>query len=70
MDEHVEAFMVYVTFLLTIEIHPAKEAQISLLIAKEVQILSEYSDFLDVFFKKKALILPEAIELNQHIIKL
>ena len=45
-------------------IHPAQEAQIALLIIKEVQIPSKYSDFLDVFLKKKALILPEATEFN------
>ena len=39
-------------------------------VTKKVKIPTKYSDFLDVFSKKKALILPEAIELNQHAIKL
>ena len=47
-----------------------KKAQIALLIAKEVKILTEYSDFLDVFLKEKALILSGVTELNQHAIKL
>ena len=45
-------------------IHPAQEAQIALLVIKKVQILSKYSNFLDVFLKKKALILLKTIDLN------
>ena len=41
-----------------------------MLVAEEVKILIEYSDFSDVFLKEKALILLERIELNQHAIKL
>ena len=70
LDEHVEAFVVHVTFLSTMAIHLAKKAQIALLVAKEVKILTEYSDFLDVFSKEKALIFLEATELNQYAIKL
>ena len=70
LDEHVEAFVVHVTSLSTMAIHPARKAQIALLVAKEVQILSKYSDFSDVFLEEKALILPEVTELNQHAIKL
>ena len=51
-------------------IHPAREAQIALLVTEKVQILSEYSDFSDVFFEEKASILSEANELNQHAIEL
>ena len=41
-----------------------------MLVAKEVKIPTEYLDFSDVFLKEKALILPEATEMNQHAIKL
>ena len=51
-------------------IHLAQEAQIALLVAKKVKILTKYSDFSDVFLKKKALILSEATKLNQYAIKL
>ena len=51
-------------------IHPAQEAQIALLVAKEVKIPTKYSDFSDVFSEEKALILPKAIKLNQIAIKL
>ena len=51
-------------------IHSAREAQIALLVAKEVKLLTKYLHFLDVFLKKKSSILPEVIELNQHVIKL
>ena len=70
MDEHIETFVMYVTFLSTIAIHPAEKAQIALLVAKEVKILTKYSDFSDVFLEEKALILPEVTELNQYTIKL
>ena len=71
-DENVEAFVVHVTSLNlnSMPIHPAREAQIALLVIEKVQIPSEYSDFLDVFSKEKALILPEATDLNQYAIKL
>ena len=41
-----------------------------MLVVKEVKISTEYSDFSDVFLEEKALILPEAIKLNQHAIEL
>ena len=51
-------------------IHPAREAQIASLVAEEVKIPTEYSDFSDVFSEEKASILPEVTELNQHVIEL
>ena len=41
-----------------------------MLVAKEAKIPTKYSDFSDVFSEEKALILPEATEMNQHAIKL
>ena len=70
LDKYVEAFVMHVTSLLTMAIHPAREAQIALLVAKEVKIPIKYSDFSDVFLEKKALILLKATKLNQHAIKL
>ena len=72
LDENVEAFVVYVTSLSfnSILIHPAREAQIALLIAKEVKIPTKYSDFSDIFSEKNTLVLPEITNLNQHAIKL
>ena len=45
-------------------IHPAKEAQIALLVAKKVKILIKYSDFSDVFLEEKVLILLKTTKLN------
>ena len=70
LNEHVEIFLMHITFLLTIAIHPARKAQIASLVAKKVQIWSKYSDFSDVFLEEKVLILPKAIQLNEHAIKL
>ena len=70
LDEHVEAFVVHVTSLSTMAIHPAREAQIASLIAEEVKIPTDYSDFSDVFSEEKASVLPEITDLNQHAIEL
>ena len=72
LDENVEAFVVYMTSLglNSMSIHPAREAQITSLIAEEVKFPTDYSDFSDVFSKEKALVLPEIIDLNQHAIEL
>ena len=40
------------------------------MIVEEVKILAKYSDFSDVFLEKKASVLPELTEFNQHAIKL
>ena len=60
----------HITFLLTIAIHLAKKAQIILLIAKKMQILSEYSDLSDFFLEKKAKALIKITSLNQYAIQL
>ena len=66
LDKNIEAFVIYVkSFSHTlILIHLAQKAQIPLLVIEKIQILSEYSDFSNVFLKKKALILPVATDLN------
>ena len=68
-DKHVEAFMVYVTFLSTMAIHLVIKAQITLLVDKKMQILAKYSNFSNVFLKKKTLILLKATKSNQYTIK-
>ena len=45
LDKYIENFIVYVIFLLTIVIRPAKKVQIALLVVKKVQILIKYLDF-------------------------
>ena len=51
-------------------IHPAKEAQITLLLGEKVKIPIKYSDFSNVFSEEKASVLPELTKFNQHAIKL
>ena len=70
-DEKIKTFIVHVTSLKLnlMLIHQAQKDQIALLVIEKMQILSKYSDFLDVFSKKKASILLEAINLNQHAIE-
>ena len=48
----------------------AQEAQITLLIAKNVNFLAKNLDFTDVFLKKKTEILSEQTNINRHAIKL
>lgn len=72
MDEHFEAFLIYIISLSLslILINLAKNSQIALLITKKIKIPAEYLDFSDVFLEKKTLVLSELIKLSQHAIKL
>ena len=71
LDENVEAFVVHVSFLgLRMTIHPAREAQLALLLTEEVTVPVEYSDFADVFSEKSANVLPERTGANEHAIEL
>ena len=56
--------------LLKLLIHPDRAAQIASLLTKKVTILGEYSDFADVFSEKKAMVLPDRTDLNEHAIEL
>ena len=56
--------MVHVISLLTMAIQPTKKGQIALLVAEEVKIPNEYSDFFDIFLEEKVSILPEVTGLN------
>ena len=49
---------------------PTREAQLALVLAKEVTVSTEYSDFADVFSEKSANVLPERTGANEHAIKL
>ena len=53
-----------------ITIQPAKEAQIALLLAKEVIIPAKYSDFANEFLEKLAKVLLERTKVNEHVIEL
>lgn len=66
LDKNVETFILHVTSLnlSLILIYPTKKAQIVLLLAKEVKIPVKYSDFSNVFSKKKALILLKLTKFN------
>lgn len=72
LDENVKSFVMYVTSLSLslMLIYLAREAQIASLIPKKVKILAKYSDFSNVFSKKKALVLLKLTKLNQYTIKL
>ena len=72
LDKNVEFFLVHVTSFNfnSMSIYLAKEAQIASLITKEVKILTNYSNFSDVFSEEKALVLPKITNLNQYTIKL
>ena len=71
LNERSETFVVYMAALnLTPGIHPDRAARIAFLLTEEVRIPDKYSDFADVFLEKKALVLPECTELNEHAIDL
>ena len=70
LDENSETFIAYVTSIAAISVQPDKKAQIAFLFTKKVKILDKYSDFINVFLEKKALVLPEQTKFNQYAIKL
>ena len=71
MDKNSKTFIVYVASLnVALGIHPDKVAQIALLLTKEVKILDKYSDFINIFSEKKALVLPERTKFNEPAINL
>ena len=63
-------FVMHLTFVLKIVIYLTRKAQIVLFIAKEMKIVTNYLDFLDVFSEKKTSVLPVITKLNQYAIKL
>ena len=55
-------FLLYMSFLalmLKMIIHIAWEAQIALLLAKEITVLAKYTNFINVFWKKLVKVLPK-----------
>ena len=71
LDDNFQAFVLHVSSLISrMTIHPAREAQLALLLAKKVTVPTEYSDFADIFSKKSANVLSEQTEANEHAIKL
>lgn len=66
--------MVYIAVLETLLskflIHPKKKTQIAFLLTKKITSLYIYSDFINIFSKKKAIVLLEQTKLNKHSIKL
>ena len=70
-DEIVEAFVVHVTSLnLKITVNLARKTKIALLLAEKVIIPAEYTDFVNVFLKELAEILPERTDINKYAIEL
>ena len=71
MEENFEAFVVHVSSLkLRMNIHPARKAQLTLLLTKKVTVLVEYLDFADFFLEKSVNVFPELTGANEHTIKL
>ena len=72
LDKNSDTFVIYVTFfnLALISIYLDREAQKAFLHNKKIKILDKYSNFIDVFSKKKTLVLLEQTELNEHAINL
>ena len=73
LDPDEEAFVVYVASLslgAKMSVYPAREAQTASLVAEEVTIPAEYSDFTDVFSKESAAELLGQSDINEHAIDL
>ena len=59
LDENSETFVIYVASLNLVPVLGIHPAQIASLLTKEVKILEEYSDFINVFLEKITLVLLE-----------
>ena len=71
LDENLEAFVVHVSSLRSkISIHPAKEAQLALLLTEEVTMPTEYLDFANVFSENSANVFWKRTGANEYAIKL
>ena len=73
LDPNKKVFIIYVaTITSEMAIHPAHQAQITLLKAEEapVTIPEEYTDYANVFSGKLAVVLPEHIEIYTYAINL
>ena len=71
LDDNIDAFVVYVSSLeLRMSIHPARKAQLALLLTKEVIVPTKYWDFADVLLEKSANVLSERTRANKHAIEL
>ena len=70
-NKNFEAFVLHVSSLKSrMSIHPARNAQLALLLTQKVTVLTKYSDFVDVFLKKLANVFSEQTGSNKHAIKL
>ena len=77
LDPEHETYVIHVaslcsTSLASLNVHPFRELQISGLIAEKapIKVLTEYSDFADVFSPELATELPEHTKINTHAIDL
>ncbi len=72
LDENSETFVVHVSALEAMTIHPSRAAQIAALQWNKAptEIPAEYSDYIDVFSSDLAIELPENTSLNEHALEL
>lgn len=70
LDKKVEIFIVHMTVLLTLSIHPSRKTQIRVLIAKKAptKLPAEYLDYADVFLPDLVIELLEYIGINNYTI--
>ena len=62
--------MIYISSLWSkMIIHPARKAQLALLLAKKVTFLAKYSDFANMFSEESTNVLSEQTKANKHTIK-
>lgn len=72
VNENIKAFTVHINLsrLGLIKILLVWEAQMILLLIKEVIVLTKYADFANIFSKALAKLLPEIKSINEYTIKL
>ena len=65
LDKTLKAFVIHISSLGSrMPIHPARKAQLTLLLAKKVIVIAKYLDFANVFLEELANILPKQTSAN------
>lgn len=71
LNKNIKAFVIDITYWRAkISIYLAYEAQITLLLTKNVTILDKYLNFANVFLKKSAIKLSKYCNINENAINL
>lgn len=69
LASQIRVFLIHIAYLKPkISIYLVLKAQIALLLAKQISSFGEYANFLDVFYKKSAIIFFNCLDINKYVV--